>query len=159
MNKKRNVTNAVIVYDRDVRVSELESIGKDFEGDIIINQKLIIDKEVETFGNLHVIGGIKKKSPITEYAIMINGNLYCYDEVHCNDINVDGNFFCRSFIYAKNICVEGDFICYAKTNAFGSTIRVSGDLVSYGIKAEEVFVLNSIKAYGPISAPFIRSGY
>ena len=159
MNKERNVTKKILVFNQDVKASELENLINGFIGDVVITKKLIIDKELNVMCNLYVMDGIKRKSPITEYPITINGNLYCYDEIHCKDINVDGTLFCRSFIYAKNICVEGDFICYAKTNAFGSTIRVSGDLVSYGIKAEEVFVLNSIKAYGPISAPFIRSGY
>lgn len=159
MNKKRNVTNAVIVYDRDVKISELENFGKDFIGDIVINKRLIIDKKVELFGNLHVIGGIKRKSPITEYAINIIGNLYCYDEIHCQDINIDGNFFCESFIYAKNITVEGNFICYAKTDCFGCSVIVSGDIKCYGIKADKVLALDRLWAYGPISANYTRSGY
>ena len=160
MKKKRNVTNAVIVFDRNVKVSELERIGKDFEGDIVINKKLIIDKEVELFGNLHVIGGIKRKSPISEYAIYLYGNLYCYDEIHAHDINIDGSLFSESFIYAKNIIVEGNFTCYAKTECFGYDIIVSGDVESYDvIKAERVLVLNRIIAYAPIAAKFIKSGY
>lgn len=159
MNKKRNVTNAVIVFNRNVKISELNSVGKDFEGDIVITKKLIIDKEIELFGNLHVIGGIKRKSPITEYAMIVNGNLYCYDEIHCQDILVDGSFFCESFIYAKNIIVEGDFTCCAKTDCYGCNVIVSGDIKCYGIKADKVLALDRILAYGPISSNYTRSGY
>ena len=160
MNKKRNVTNAVIVFDKNVKVSELEHIGKDFNGDIVINKKLIIDKEIELLGNLHVIGGIKRKSPIAEYAIYLNGNLYCYDEIHAQNINIDGSLFSESYIYAKNITVEGDFTCYAKTECFGYDVIVSGDIESYDvIKAERVLALNRITAHAPIAAKFIKSGY
>ena len=160
MNKERKVTNAVIVFDRNVKVSELERIGKDFEGDIVINKKLIIDKEVELFGNMHVMGEIKKKSPIAEYTIYIHGNLYCYGEIHAQNINVDGSLFSESYIYAKNITVEGDFTCCAKTECFGYDLIVSGDIECYdAIKAERVLALNRITAYAPIAAKLIKSGY
>ena len=62
-------------------------------------------------------------------------------------------------MYAKNISVEGDFTCYSKIDAYGSIIRVAGDFECYGATARKVVVLDSIRAYGTISAPFIRSGY
>lgn len=159
MHKERNVTNQILSFNEDVKASELKDLVDGFTGDVVIAKKLIIDKELKLSCNLYVLDKIKRKNPITAYPITINGNLYCYDEVHCNDINVDGNFFCESFIYAKDISVEGDFTCYSKIDAYGSIIRVAGDFECYGAIAKKVVVFNSIKSYGPISAPFIRSGY
>ena len=159
MNKERNVTKAILSFNQDVKASELEKLVEGFEGDVVITKKLIIDKELKLFCNLYVMDKIKRKSPIAAYPITINGNLYCYDEVHCNDINVDGNFFCESFMYAKNICIEGDFTCCGKIDAYGSVIRVAGDFECYGASAKKVVVLNSIRSYGLIASPFIRSGY
>lgn len=160
MNKKRNVTNPIIFLNKDTKVSELEKILDGFCGDVVITKKMIIDKDSRiSCSNLYVMDEIKRRHPISMHAITIEGNFYCYDEVHCNDINVDGNFFCESFMYAKNISVEGDFTCYSKTDAYGSVIRVAGDFECYGATAKKVVVLNSIRAYGTIASPFIRSGY
>ena len=159
MNKERNVTNSILFLNQDIKASELEKLVEGFNGDVVIAKKLILDKELNLSCNLYVLDKIKRKNPIVAYTITVRGNLYCYDEIHCNNINVDGTLFCESFIYAKNISVEGDFTCYSKIDAYGSVIRVAGDFECYGATAKKIVVLNSIRAYGTIAAPFVRSGY
>ena len=103
MNTERKIIepNAIIVIDKIVKASELNALTQDFEGDVVITKKLILDKDVDISCNLHVIGGIARKTPISEPNININGDFYCYGEIHCNNINVSGYF------YSKNSRIRG----------------------------------------------------
>ena len=52
MNKKRNVTKAILSFNQDVKASELEEFLEGFKGDVVIAKKLIIDKEIKISCNL-----------------------------------------------------------------------------------------------------------
>ena len=161
MNTERKIIepNAVIVFDRVVKASELMKLTQCFWGDVVITKKLIVDKEIDISVNLHVVGSILRKSPISEYNININGDLFCYSEVHCNDINVSGSFYSERVIYSRNIKVGENLICNDKIDAFNCDIVVAGDLECYGVIAKSVRYFGQTNIKGSISVlEGMRSG-
>jgi len=163
MNKERKIAkkNAIVVFNKAVKASELNKITQGFEGDVVIRKKLIVDQEIDISCNLYVIGGITRKSPISEFNINVNGDLYCYGQVHCNNINISGYFYSENHIYSKNIKVGENFLCDAKIDAYGYEIVVAGNLeCKDGIVAEEVRILGTSNINGSISvAKSIKTGY
>lgn len=160
MNKRKLNEPKVVVFDRIVKASEISSLVKDFCGDVIITKKLIIDKKVDIVCNLHVIGGVVRKYPISDFDININGDFYCYGEMHCHNIKVSGCFYSQNIIYSRNIKVGEDFICNNKVDAFGCDIIVAGNLECNDIVAGIVECLGQIKIKGSVSiAAGIISGY
>lgn len=159
MLKKRKLDKAIIVFDRNVKASELNLVTNEFYGEVIITKKLIVDKDLNIECDLFVVGDVVKKSPISEYEIKINGDLCCCGDVHCNDIEVSGFFFCRGIIYSKDINVGADFVCYNKVDAFGCNIIVIGECEVLSIKAESVKVKRVVTTYGGISAKYLKAGY
>ena len=159
MLKKRKLAKAIIVFDRNVKASELNLITNEFYGEVIITKKLIVDKDLTIECDLFVGGDVVKKSPISECEIKINGDLCCCGDIHCNDIEVSGCFFAGGIIYSKNITVGEDFVCYDKVDAYGCNIIVVGDCEVLSIKAESVKVKGLVTTYGGISAKYLKAGY
>lgn len=152
MNKRKEIgTNSIIVFDKVVKASKLNSLIKDFCGDVIITKKLIIDKKIDVVCNLHVIGGVVRKYPISDFDININGDFYCYGEMHCHNIKVSGCFYSQNIIYSRNIKVGEDFLCNNKVDAFGCDIIVAGNFECNDIVAGKVECLGQIKIKGSIS--------
>ena len=162
MNTERKIIEprAIIVIDKIAKASELNELTQGFEGDVIVTKKLVLDKNIDVSCNLHVMSVIARKTPISESNININGDLYCYGEIHCNDINVSGYFYSKNLIYSRNIKVGENFLCNAKIDAFGCNIIVAGDLECRGVVAEEVRTLGEASIKGPISvSKSIKTGY
>jgi len=162
MNKERKVIepNAIIVFDRNVKASELNLIAKDFNGDVIITKKLMIDSDLNIEYNLHVISDIMCRSKMFEHNINIKGDLYCYGKISCHDINVWQNFYCEDIIYSTDIKVGGDMCSNNTIHAYGHKIVVAGNLNCEGIVAEDVAVLGRLNIQGTISASkSIKIGY
>ncbi len=152
MNKRKEITtNSIIVLDRVVKASDLNCLIKDFGGDVIITKKLVIDKKVDISCNLYVMGEIVRKYPISEYDININGDFYCYGEIHCHNINVKGYFYSQNVIYSKNIKVGENFLCDSKVDAYGCDVIVAGDFECYGVTARTVEYFGQIRVCGPTS--------
>lgn len=162
MNMERKIIEqkAIIVIDKVVKASELNALTQNFDGDVIVTKKLVLDKELYISCNLHVMGGIARKTPISESNININGDFYCYGEIHCNHINVKGYFYSENIIYSRNIRVGEHFLCDAKIDAYGYDIIVAGDFECKGVVAEKVRVLGEASIKGSISvAKAIKTGY
>ena len=152
-------TDAIIVFDKVLKASELNRLTQGFKGDVIITKRLILDREIDISCNLYVLGGIIRKNLILESTININGDLYCYGEIHCNNINVSGYFYSEKLVYSKNIKVGENLLCEEKIDAYGCNIIIAGDLECGGVIAEEVRVLGEADIYGSISvAKSIKTG-
>jgi len=147
---KRNVveSKSVIVFDRAVKASEINELTKDFYGDVIVTKKIVMDKGIDITCNLYVIGGIVRKYPISESNININGDFYCYGEMHCHNINVSGCFYSKKIVYSKNIRIGEDFLCDDKVDAYGCSIIVVGNFECYDIIAKSVECLEKIRIHG-----------
>lgn len=153
MNKRKlNEPNTVIVFDRIVKASELNTLIKSFCGDVVITKKLVVDKQIDIACNLYVIGGIVRKHAISEYDININGDLYCYGEIHCHNINVSGYFYSKDIIYSKDIKVGESLSCDNKVDAYACKVIVAGDLECEAIIAGRVEYFGDIEVKGSISA-------
>ena len=150
-NRKIIESNAVIVFDRNVKASELNKLLEGFWGDVVITKKLIVDKKVDIAVNLYVIGGITRKSPIIEDSINIDGDLYSYGEVHCNDINVSGTFYSEKIVYSGAIKVGEHLLCNDKIDAYNCDVIVAGDIECYGIMARKVYYLGKTDIQGKVS--------
>lgn len=162
MNMERKVIEpkAIVVVDKVVKASELNALTQGFGGDVIITKKLVIDKEVDISCNLHVIGSIVRKNPISEFDVNINGDFYCYGEIRCNNINVSGYFYAENYIYSRNIKVGENFVCNSKVDAFGCDIIVAGDFECPSVTAKKVRVLGQANIYGSVSvSEGIKTGY
>jgi len=163
MNTERKIieTNPIIVCDNIIKASELNVLAEGFKGDIVITKKLVIDKDVDISCGLHVMGGVVRKNPISESNINIDGDFYCYGEIHCNDINVSGYFYSEELIYSKNIKVGENFLCDAKIGAYGCNIIVAGNFeCNGGVIAGKIRVLGTSSINGSISVEkSIKTGY
>ena len=162
MKKERKITksNAIVVCDKITKASEINLLAQDFTGDIVITKRLILDQDINISCNLHAIGDIVRKSPISEFSININGDLYCYDEIHCNDIKVSGYFYSKNTINSKNIKVGENFVCEEEIDAYGCNIVVIGNLECKGVVAKEIRVLGEASITGSISVTnAIKTGY
>lgn len=150
-NRKIIESNAVIVFNRTVKASELNELLEGFGGDVVITKKLIVDKEINISVNLYVIGGITRKSPLVEERINIDGDLYSYGEVHCNDINVSGTFYSEKVVYSGAIKVGEHLLCDDKIDAYNCDVIVAGDIECYGIMARKVYYLGKTDIQGKTS--------
>jgi len=162
MNTERKIVEpkAIVVFDKIVKVSELNALTQGFDGDVIITKKLIIDKDVDITCNLHVLGNIVRKIPISEFSLNINGDLYCYGEILCNDINVSGYFYSEKIIYSRNIKVGENLVCDSKIDAFGCDIIVAGNLECQGLIAKKIRVLQEVSVCGSMAvSESIEIGY
>lgn len=159
MQKERKVTEqrAIIVFDRDVTVSELNRLIKDFYGDVVINGELWVDTHPYIKSNLYVIGNIVC---VPEQELTVEGDLYCYSEMASYNILVEGCFYCEGVISADNIKVTESFWCKNRIEAYGGKITVLGDFECHGIKAKSVETYGKTYIEGHISVRnFIKSGY
>jgi len=162
MNTERKTVEpkAIIVIDKIAKASELNELTQGFEGDVIVTKKLILDMDINISCNLHVMGCVSRKMPMSESNININGDFYCYGEIHCNNINVTGYLYSESLIYSRNIKVGENLLCDTKINAFGCNIIVAGDFECKSVVAEEIRVLGEVCINGSISvAKAIKTGY
>ena len=151
---------AILVINKIVKASELNELTHGFDGDVVITKKLFVDKKVDISCNLYVVGGIARKNLMIETDININGDFYCYGEIHCNDINVSGYFYSQKTIYAKDIKVAENFICDDKIDVYGHDIIVAGNFKCKGVVAEEVRVLGEASINGSTSvSKSIKTGY
>ena len=158
MVKGRNATEVIVVFNRNVKASELNKVVNGFHGKVVVTKKLIVDKALDIECDLDVLGDVMRKSPISEYPIKVNGDFSCYGDMHCNTIYVGGSFSCEGIIYSKSITVCEDFVCYDKVDAYGSNITVAGDFEAFAVKADSIIVMNSISVYGSISARCVKAG-
>lgn len=163
MNKERKVTqpNAVVVFNRDVRASELNALPKDFHGDVIVSRDLILDEHLHVKCTLYVLESIIRiRKGASEYNITIEGDLYCYCGIDCYNIYVQGLLYCEGKIDATNIEVIENLCCNDSIEAYSYSIIVAGDLECLGIEAENVHALGKIDIKGSISIDYsIKSGY
>lgn len=151
--KKRNVIeeNAIVVFERSIKASELNKLTNNFYGDVIITKKLIVDTEIDISCNLYIVGDIVRKYPISQSDININGDFWCYGEMHCHNVRVSGCFFAKKIIYSKNIRVRENFSCDDKVDAYGCSIIVAGDMECYDVISKSVECLGKINVHGSIS--------
>ena len=160
MQKERKVTEEgkIIVFDRDVEVSELNSLlTKEFNGDVIINGKLLVNEDFHAKYNLHVMKDIFC-TPDQDFTV--KGDLYCYNEIAGYNILVEGCFYCEGIISADNIKVTESFWCKNRIEAYGGNITVLGDFACQGIKAKSVETYGQTYMGGYISVrSFIKYGY
>lgn len=159
MQKERKVieSNAVIVFDRDVNASELNMLTKEFSGDIVILEELLINENLHVKNNLHIMRDIVCYS---ENEINVDGDLQCYSEIGGYNIWVSGCLYCKGTISSDNINVGESFCCENRIEAYGGKITVMGDFECHGVKAKTVTVLGRIAMEGSVFVRnFIRGGY
>ena len=162
MNKERMLIKpkAIVVFDKIVKASELNALTQGFDGDVIITKKLVIDQDLNVKCNLHVMGKVVGKYPISEFDIKINGDLYCYGEISCDNIKVSGYFYAEKAIYCKDLKVGENFVCNAKVDAFGCDIIIVENFYCKGVIAKKIRVIGQMSVYGSISASeSIKIGY
>ena len=158
MGKERKAisSSAIIVFDRDVRMSELNELTKDFNGDIVITGELLVDECPHIKCDLHIMGYV---ICTPDQSFNVEGDLYCYNEMASYNMCIDGNLYCEGTISSDDIRVEGTLCCKGKIEAYGGKITVMGDFECHGIKANTVEVYGETYMEGPISIrKFMRSG-
>jgi len=156
MNKERKVieTNAIVVFDEDVRSSKLNGLLKDFQGHVIINGNLYIDGYLNVRCNLYVAENINCSY---DSNIHIIGNLYCDGDIDCFDIFTSENLFCNS-INSADIKVGGNLLCENAIEAYGYVVTVAGDLECNTAEMENLYVLGKMHVKGRIEADSIMVG-
>ena len=161
MNKERRVTeeNIVVVFEEDVKASQLNKILKDFRGEAIVNKDIDIDEHIHLKCNLYVMGDVICKLPFNGYDIFITGDFYCFGKVDCEDIRINGNLYCATSINASNIKVKENFWCEDSLVVMDTGIVVGGDFECYSIEVNEISVLGTIKVESGIYAAKINAGY
>lgn len=161
MNKERKVTeeNIIVVFERNMKASQLNEILKDFRGEAIVNKDIDIDEHLHLRCNLYVMGNTICDLPFGGYNIRITGDFYCFGKVDCEDIRVNGNLYCANSINASNIKVKENFWCEDSLVIMDTGIAVGGDFECYSIEANEVSVSGTIKVESGIYTTKINAGY
>lgn len=147
MDKERKTIelNSTILFNRDVKASELDAvIPKGFQGDIIINGELEIeDNFYIQCDNLYVLkattrDGVNMKGPLS----YIEGNFHSIETIYCNDLKINGSLYCDGKVDSMNILVSQDFV--AKTlEPNSSKVIIGGDFICDNVESME-----SITVYG-----------
>lgn len=129
MNKERklNVSNKVVVFNRDVNAEELNALFEDFNGDIIINGELYVDRNLHIkCDNLYVTRLTTGTWTKIGFYIIIEGNLFVDGDIDCYDIEVNGSIYSNGEIDSLNIIIAEDF--YAKRlSANDREVAIGGD--------------------------------
>lgn len=151
MNKERKLISQdeKLVFDRNIKTSELNSLIKEFCREVVITGDLVIDQKFNSNCNMHVKGKVIHKGIWNEYPFCVKGDLYCESEVSCLNIEVAGSFYCEGDILCRDIRVEKNFQCNRQINAFGHTVIVKGNLKCSGIQAKELLYSGVIDIHGP----------
>lgn len=144
MNKKRTVIepNATIVFDRDVKSSELSKLPINFEGDIIINGILTFDNEnTIKCDNLYAAVVVSDSESVN-----IIGNLYTERDINVYDIEVDGSIYCGNDFSAVDVSVAGDCVTDGTFGESCSYIEIGGNFITNG--GIDVRTIRYIKVLG-----------
>ena len=158
MNKERTVTNnATIFFDRDVNASELKALLKDFKGDAILLEKLVLDTNLELECNIYVIGNVETDLLWPDFTI--KGDLICYGSIDAYNIDVMGCCYSKLEIDATNITVGEHFLCSDKVYANNNNITVAGDFECYSVEAGSIFVLGKMKAEQGLMSDYVEVSY
>ena len=158
MERQENLTNAIIVFDRDVTAEELNTLFDDFQGDIVITGNLDLGN-VDLFlkcNNLYVMGEITvNENTITE----IEGNLWIEGRIDCFDLKVNGSVYCGGYVLSTEVAVSEDFFVDETVEADDSDIYVGGDFICNGeVSADEIVVLKKLEVKGNIQVYKIQVG-
>lgn len=149
MKKERKVTETIIFFDRDVPDYELNEFCKNFEGNIVIANDLLLYDGLDISCSLFIMGGInfedKNKGNNIRPEVNIHGDLYC-EYINCYDINVYGSLYCREEIDSTTIKIAGDLICNSIVNSNVHKITVAGDFECDTCEADEIIVLGNFKS-------------
>lgn len=166
MDKERKTIelNSAIVFNRDIKSSELAVIPEDFRGDIIINGELNIEDDFSIqCDNLYVV-----KVTANGLDIHVEGNFYSIEDLWCYDLKVNGSVYCDAKVDSMNILVSQDFVAKTlETNC--SKVIIGGDFTCDNVESMEsitvygktqtkcVILAEDIDLKGPIEAQGIRN--
>ena len=103
----------IIVFDRDVKASELNKLAKNFIGDLVVNGNLLLDEELQLSCNLYV-ENISCDNFLGYKSLRIDGALFC-NMVDASNIIVQDLY--ANHIEAFEIDVAGDMECLGKVYA------------------------------------------
>jgi len=162
MNKERKVieTNAIVVFNGDVNASKLNELFQDFQGDIVINGSLILDKDNLCIqcDNLYVTRAVSTNVR-SEGNICVSGNLYVDEDIECCNMSINGSVFCSADVDSLDINVTEDFCVENKVDTNGQDINVGGDFICEGnVDANDIVVLQSMHVKGYIDCCDIYVG-
>lgn len=156
MNKERKVIepNAIVVFDRDVRTSELNALFKDFHGDIVINGVLLLYEEnlCISCDNLYVEYIAESYGPGYP-EIKMKGNLYVNGDCGTYDIKVNGSVYCQGNVSSTNIDIAEDFFVEGDVDAYNKDVHVGGDFTCEGSieSVDSLKVLGKFKVDGSLN--------
>lgn len=158
MNKERKVTNSnsVVVFNGDVKSSELVARCKDFSGTVVINGILYIDDnfcfECDILYTDAIIINYDKINDCVTPVIIIIADLHVEKYIDTEQITVMGSIWGTSEIDCHRIVVTQDL--YAKElNSNGRAIIVGGDFVCDNVDpTKSISVLGMTKVKSPILA-------
>ena len=103
----------IVVFDRDVKASELNKLAKNFFGDLVVNGNLLLDEDLQLNCNLY-IKNISCDNFLGYKSLRINGALFC-NMVDVSNISVQDLY--ANQIEALKIYVAGDVECIGKVYA------------------------------------------
>lgn len=151
MDVGRNVVEvkAVVVFDRDVKASEVRFFNYYNVDAIVINGDFLVDVDIVAKFDVHVMGNIICHPDKT---VAVYGELTCYKEIAGYNIWIAGDFYCEGSISADYIKVRDTFYCKSKIEAWNSTVTVLGELECKGIKAEKLELYGKAFIDGPVNA-------
>lgn len=132
MNKERKVISrdAIVVFDRYVRASELNALFNDFHGDIVINGGLLLyeDDLCINCDNLYV-ECIELIDGCAYPGIRMKGNLYVNGDCEAYDIEVNGSVYCQGNFESTEIDIAEDFFVKGEVDAYNSHIHMGGEFI------------------------------
>lgn len=157
MNKEQKVIdpNAVVVFDRDVTATELNSYRELLHGDVVIWGDLNVDTDLDISCNVYVIGMVEA---VYQKTINIKGDLDCESSIDCYDIEVSGSIWCDGVINSKDIRVGENLYCEMDIQAMDSNVIVVGELECFRIDANEIYILNKLRVKEAIEADIVEVG-
>lgn len=159
MNKERNVieVNPTVVFDGDVKWSEVEELFRDFKGDIVIHGDLELEKDSRIIcDNIYIMGSIREEGCVD---VTVEGTLFVYGEIDCCNLTVNGSVFCNEYMCVFETNVSEDLYSKRAIDACGYDINVGGDFVCDSeIEAADITVLGKFYVAGRIEADSIFVG-
>lgn len=111
----------VVVFERDVKSSELKGLFENYDGDIVINGSLEIDdvgttvccgniytEKIDSYANseMHIIGDIISLN-ICCVNLKVNGNLHSLGDFDANSLDIIGDIYVSGKMRVINLHNKG----------------------------------------------------
>ncbi len=148
MKRNTGPQEEIVCFNRSVQASELNSLPKDFHGDVVINGDILLDNDLSLNSTLHVVdGNIEATDFFCRHSVISSKSIYCdglvsstkliqvFGDFQCGalralEVSAGGNFTCMSKMQAGKVWVGSDIFC--EDDMCTTDILVNGKLICKG---------------------------